>query len=206
MKKFRPYQAGFIVLYVLAVLCTGDAIHALYGQITGTANEYMQSFSLFSYLIAALAVVYVKMYASTRVEISDTTFHFVNPVYIKPAEGAKRASFIFRQGENDIKKVDKRVPLAELEKYGYIEDLGYSPLDRSGASETNALFPLHEIALVMKDGKRYHFNGGNYSVEQLKEMIALIEKATGLKPEGKLINPTKPEKKKKETKGKGKKK
>ena len=34
-------------------------------------------------------------------------------------------------------------------------------------------------------------------VEQLKEMNALIEKATGLKPEGKLINPTKPEKKKK---------
>lgn len=204
MKKFRPHQAGFIVLYVLAVLCLGDALHAIYGQVTGTANEYMQSFSFFSYLIAALAVVYVKMYASTRVEIDEHTFHFVNPVYIKPAPDAKRASFIFRQGETDLKKVDKKVPLMELEKYGYIEDLGYESLDRSGAGETNLLFPVHEIALVMKDGKRYHFNGGSYSVEQLKAMIAEIERITGLKPEGKLINPTKPVKEKKEKKNKKK--
>lgn len=205
MKKFRPYQAGFIVLYALAILCTADAIYAIYGQATGTANEYMQSFSMFSYLIAALAVVYVNMYASTRVEISDTTFHFVNPVYIKPEPGAKRANFLFRQGETDIRKVDKKFPLMELEKYGYIEDLGYSSLDKSNSGETNLLFPVHEIALVMKDGRRYHMNGGNYSVKQLKEMNALIEKATGLKPEGKLANPTKPEKKKKEPKGKKKK-
>lgn len=205
MKKFRPYQPGFIVLYILGFLCTGDALYALYGQATGTANEYMQSFSLFSYLIAILAVVYVKMYASTKVEINDKIFHFVNPVYIKPAPGAKRASFVFRTGENDIKKIDKKVPLLELEKYGYIEDLGYDLLDRSGAGETNKLFPVHEIALVMKDGKRYHFNGGFYSVNQLKEMNALIEKATGLKPEGKLANPTKPVKQPKDKK-KGKKK
>lgn len=206
MKRFRPYKAGFIVLYVLGVLCLSDAVYALYGSITGTANEYMKSFSMFTYLIAALAVVYVKMYASTKVEIDEKVFHFVNPVYIKPAPGAKRASFIFRTGENDIKKIDKRVPLAELEKYGYIEDLGYDLLDRSGSGEYNKLFPVHEIALVMKDGKRYHFNGGFYSVEQLKEMNALIEKYTGLKPEGKLINPVKPVKPESEkAKNKGKK-
>lgn len=200
MKKFRPYQAGFIVLYVLAVLCTADAVYALYGQISGTGNEYMQSFSLFSYLIAALAIVYVKMYASTRVEIGKHTLHFVNPVYIKPAPDAKRASFLFRQGDTDIKKVDKKVPLMELEKYGYIEDLGYDPLDASGAGATNLLFPVHEIALVMKDGKRYHFNGGYYSVNQLREINAQIEKITGLKPEGKLANPAKPVKEKKNRK------
>jgi len=205
MKKFRPYKAGFIVVYILTVLCVGDAVYSLVSQIMGTANEMMQSFSLFSYLVAVLSILYVKMYGATRVEIDDKIFHFVNPVYIRPAPGAKRASFIYRQGENDIKVVDKKVPLAELERYGWIEDLGYSVLDRSGAGEDNLLFPVHEIALVMKDGKRYHFNGGNYSVEQLKEMIALIEKATGLKPEGKLINPTKPERKKKEAKGKKKK-
>lgn len=201
MKKFRPYQAGFIVLYALGLLCLGDAVATLYGQLSGTANEYTQSFSLFSYLIAALAVVYVKMYASSRVEIGSNVLHFVNPVYIKPAEGAKRASFIFRQGGTDLKKVDKKVPLLELEKYGYIEDLGYGSLDASGASATNLLFPLHEIALVMKDGKRYHFNGGAYSVRQLREMIAEIERITGLKPEGSLANPAKPVKEKKDKKG-----
>ena len=188
MKKFRPYQAGFIVLYVLAILCTSDALYSLYGQATGTANEYMQSFSLFSYLIAALAIVYVKMYATTRVEIGNNTFHFVNPVYIKPAPGAKRASFLFRQGENDIKKVDKRVPLLELEKYGYIEDLGYDKLDRSGAGENNALFPVHEVALVMKDGKRYHWNAANYNWKQLQQIIPQIERGSGVKATGKLAD------------------
>jgi len=197
MKKFRPYQAGYIVLYVLGVLCVSDAVYALIGEFRGTANEYMQSFSMFSYLIAILSVVYVKMYAATRIEIDDKVLHFVNTAYIKPQPGAKRASFVFRQGENDIKKIDKKVPLMELERYGYIEDLGYARLDNSGVGETSKLFPVHEIALVMKDGKRYHFNGGNYSVNQLKEINAMIEKATGLKPEGKLANPTKPVKEKK---------
>lgn len=186
MKKFRPYQAGYIVLYVLAVLCTSDALYSLISQYRGTANEYMQSFSMFSYLIAILAIVYVKMYASTRVEIDDKIFHFVNTAYIKPQAGAKRASFIFRQGENDIKKIDKKVPLLELEKYGYIEDLGYAKLDNSGVGETNKLFPVHEIALVMKDGKRYHMNGANYSEKQLKEMFTMVKNATGIAPEGKL--------------------
>ena len=186
MKKFRPYRAGFIVLYVLGVLCLGEAIHTAIAQSTGSINEYMQSFSLFTYLIAVLAIIYVKMYIITRVEVDDTTFHFVNPVYIKPAPGEKRAMFIFRQGDNDIKVVDKKFKLADIEKYGYIEDLGYQQLDRSTAGEKNKLFPIHEIALVMKDGKRYHMNGGNYSVKQLQGIFSQVQAATGLAPEGKL--------------------
>ena len=186
MKKFRPYKASFIVVYILTVLCVGDAVYSLVSQIMGTANEMMQSFSLFSYLVAVLSILYVKMYGATRVEIDDKIFHFVNPVYIRPAPGAKRASFIYRQGENDIKVVDKKVPLAELERYGWIEDLGYSVLDRSGAGEDNLLFPVHEIALVMKDGKRYHVHGGYYSAKQLKAIVEEIKSATGIAPEGKL--------------------
>lgn len=186
MKKFRPYKPGYIVLYALCVLCVGDAAFSLISQARGTANEYMQSFSMFSYLIAILAVLYLKIYISARVEITDKTFRFVNPVYIKPAPGAKRAMFIYRQGETDIKVVDKKFNFADLEKYGYIEDLGYAVLDKSGTGEKNKLFPLHEIALVMQDGKRYHMNGGNYSDKQLREIVGLIQKATGIAPEGKL--------------------
>lgn len=186
MKKFHPYKAGFIVLYALCFLCVGDALYSLISQARGTANEYMQNFSLFSYLIAVLAFLYMKIYAVTRVEVDDKTFRFVNPVYIKPAPGAKRAMFIYRQGETDLKLVDKRFPLIELEKYGYIEDLGYTVLDQSNAGEKNKLFPVHEIALVMKDGKRYHMNGGYYSEKQLKGIVDQIQKATGLAPEGEL--------------------
>lgn len=186
MKKFRPYKPGYIVLYALCVLCVSDAVWSMIAPSLGRGNEYMQSFSMFSYLIAALAIVYVKMYISTRVEVSDKTFRFVNTVYIKPAPGAKRAMFIYRQGDTDIKKIDKKFALEDLEKYGYIEDLDYAILDQSGAGEKNKLFPIHEIALVMKDGKRYHMNGGNYSEKQLKEMFTLVQKATGIAPEGKL--------------------
>ena len=185
-KKYRPYKAGFIVLYVLAALCLSDAIYSIVTQALGTANPYMSSFSWFSYLIAALALVYVRMYAVTRIEIDPKAMHLVYPVYIKPQPGAKRAMFLFRQGETDLKLVDKRFLLSDLEKYGYIEDLGYAQLDKSGMGEKNKLFPVHEIALVMKDGKRYHMNGGFYSPKQLKGMVEQIQSATGLSPEGKL--------------------
>ena len=186
MKTYRPYRAGFIVIYVLGVLCIGDAVYSLIATALGSANEYMQSFALFSYLIAVLAFLYVKMYGSSRVAIDGKTMRFVNPVYIKPAPGAKRAMFIYRQGETDIKLVDKRFQLADMEKYGYIEDLGYAQLDKSNAGPNNKLFPVHEIALVMKDGKRYHMNGAFYNAKQLADMVSQIQAATGLKPEGKL--------------------
>lgn len=186
MKTYRPYRAGFIVIYVLGVLCIGDAVYSLIATALGSANEYMQSFALFSYLIAVLAFLYVKMYGSSRVAIDGKTMRFVNPVYIKPAPGAKRAMFIYRQGETDIKLVDKRFQLADMEKYGYIEDLGYAQLDKSNAGPNNKLFPVHEIALVMKDGKRYHMNGAFYNTKQLADMVNQIQAATGLKPEGKL--------------------
>ena len=193
MKKFRPYKAGFIVLYVLAALCVGDAVYSIINQVRGTANEMMQSFSMFSYLIAILALFYVKLYVGTRIAIDDKTMQIVFPVYIKPAAGAKRASFIYRQGENDLKIVNKKFNLADIEKFGYVEDLGYKKLDNSGAKEDNALFPVHEVALVMKDGKRYHVNAGHYSVKQLKEIVSLIEKGSGVKAEGKLADVEKAE-------------
>lgn len=94
--------------------------------------------------------------------------------------------FVYRQGETDIKLVDKTFKLEDMEKYGYIEDLGYAQLDKSNAGPNNKLFPVHEIALVMKDGKRYHMNGAFYSEKQLREMMGLVHKATGLMPEGAL--------------------
>ena len=42
------------------------------------------------------------------------------------------------------------------------------------------------MALVMKDGKRYHMNAANYSTKQLKEIVEKIQSASGLAPEGKL--------------------
>ena len=186
MKKFRPYCAGFIVLYVLALFSFFDVARTLYGEITGTANEMLQSFSLFTYLIFILAVLYVKMYASSKVVLTDKTMQIVNPVYIRPQAGAKRAMFIYRNGDTDVKLMNKTFKLEDLEKYGWIEDLNYARLDASGTSEKNKLFPVHEIALVMKDGKRYHMNGGFYKEKQLRPMMQHIKDTTGIAPTGKL--------------------
>lgn len=186
MKKYRPYRAGFIVIYVLGIMCIGDALVTLVQQMMGVLNEYLASFSLFSYLIALLAFFYVKMYVVTRVEIGGSTMRIVNPVYIKPQPGAKRASFIYRQGENDIKLLDKKIPLDQLEKFGYIEDLGYAILDRSGAGEDNLLFPVHEVALVLNDGKRYHWNSASYNWKQLQQIVIQIQQISGVEATGKL--------------------
>ena len=186
MKKFRPYCAGFIVLYVLALFSFFDVARTLYGEITGTANEMLQSFSLFTYLIFILAVLYVKMYASSKVVLTDKTMQIVNPVYIRPQAGAKRAMFIYRNGDTDVKLMNKTFKLEDLEKYGWIEDLNYSRLDASGVSEKNKLFPVHEIALVLENGKRYHLNGGFFSQKQLNAIVKEIHAVSGVEPTGKL--------------------
>lgn len=188
MKKFRPSAAGFYVLYGLFLLCAADVVHLLIGGRLGTLNETAQSFSMFSYLLVIVAFFYVKLYGATRVEITDKTFHMVYPVYIKPAPDAKRVNFLFRSGENDMKQLDKTFPFVELEKFGFIEDLGYSLLDRSGAGEHNALFPVHEVAFVMKDGRRYHWNAAFYGWKAQKEIVTLVQNASGVTATGKLAD------------------
>lgn len=204
MKKYRPFTSGFIVIYVLGVLCIGDALITLINQLRGTINEYTSSFALFSYLIAVLAVLYIKMYASTRIEINNESMRIVCPFYIRPKEGTKRAMFIYRQGDTDIKLINKRFMLADLEKYGFIEDLGYNRLDASAVTATSPLFPVQEVALVMKDGKRYHMNAGFYTGEQMKQMVDQIQSITGIAPTGGLADPVAAKAKLKEEKKKKK--
>ena len=186
MKKYRPMKAGFWVVYALGLLSIGDALYSLIGSMNGTASEYTQSFSMFSYLIAALAVCFVRMYAQARIEIDETHMRVVWPVYIRPRQGEKRAMFIYRQGDLDMKLMNKRFDLRELEKYGYIEDLGYERLDASGVGEKNKLFPIKEVALVLKDGKRYHMNAGYYKPEVMKDMVQRIHRISGVEPTGSL--------------------
>lgn len=186
MKKFRPYCAGFIVLYVLAILSLSDSVYTAYCQYTGTGNQMLASMSMFSYLITILAILYVKMYASARTVITDSTMRIVFPVYIRPAVGAKRALFIYRQGDTDIKLVDKTFKLADIERYGYIEDLNYARLDASQVGEKNKLFPVHEVAIVMKDGKRYHTNMGFYSAKQTRAIVEAMIAGSGIQPTGSL--------------------
>ena len=188
MKKYRPLKAGFIVIYVLGVLCVSDALFSLISQMRGTANEYVASFSMFSYLIAALAICYVRLYIQTRIEIDETHMRVVWPVNIRPKQGEKRAMFIYRQGDLDTKLMNKRFDLRELEKFGYIEDLGYDRLDKTGTGEKNKLFPVHELALVLKDGKRYHMNAAYYKPAEVKEMVEKIRAISGVEPTGKLAD------------------
>ena len=195
MKKYRPYCAGFIVVYVLSLLCLADAGFSIFQKITGTENEMMASFSFFTYLIAIVAVIYSKQYIATRVEIGGGKMRIVYPVYIRPRADQKRVMFLFRQGDTDFKQVDKTFKLADLEKYGWIEDLGYARLDCSNAGEKNKLFPVHEIALVMQDGKRYHLNLAFYSPAQRKGIVSDLIAQTGIQPTGKLIEELKYEKK-----------
>ena len=186
MKNYRPYCAGFIVIYVLSFLCVGDAVYTLIQTINGTQNEFMASFSLFTYLIAVLAILYCKLYGTTKVSIGEEKMRIVYPVYIRPGADAKRAMFIYRQGDMDLHKIDKTFSLKQLSKYGYIEDLGYKRLDVSNTGKKNKLFPVQEVAFVMEDGKRYHWNIAFYSAKQQHEILQDIRRVSGLEPEGEL--------------------
>lgn len=186
MKRYRPYCAGYILLYVLVLISCGDALYSLYGSVTGTLNAYMSNFSFFSYIIAAMGLSYAWLYVRAQVCIDDKNLRIAFPANIHVAPGAKRAMFIYRQGSNDLKLIDKTFALDKIERYGYVEDLGYSRVDQTGAGEKSPFFPVHEVCFLTSDGKRYHMNAAIYSQKQRKDIFTRIRQATGISPEGKL--------------------
>ena len=186
MKTYRPYCAGFIVLYVLIGISCLDTAYTLYGQLSDTGNSYMQSFSFFSYIITAMALCYGWMYVRAKVVIDDKHLRIAYPANIKPADSTKRAMIVYRQGPNDLKLIDKTIALDAIERYGYVEDLGFSRIDQTGADEKSPLFPVHEVCFLTREGKRYHMNAAIYSKKQQKAIFTDIQTATGIAPEGHL--------------------
>ena len=186
MKKYRPYGSGYIVLYVLVALSVGDAIYTAIAQATGSTSSYVASFSLFSYLIAAMAIAYVYLYARTQVCIDEKNIRIAFPANIKPPEGGKRAMFIYRQGPLDLKLVDKTFALDKIERYGYVDDFKLSRVDQGNSDEKSPLFPVKEVCFLTSDDKRYHMNAAIYKKKQLKDMFTTIQQATGIAPEGSL--------------------
>lgn len=185
-KSFRPHCGGYILLYVLVVIGLTDAIYTLVRQLNGTLPELMGSFSFFSYLIAVAAIAFARMYITSQVTFEGEAMRIVWPASIRPAPGAKRASIIFRQGELDLHQIDKTIQLPGLRRFGYVEDLGFERVDRSGGKPETKMFPVHEVAFLTEERKRYHLNIAVYSKEQQKGILEAIHAATGLTATGKL--------------------
>ena len=188
MKRFRPHNSGFIVMYALAALSVADTGYTLYGQITGNINQYMSTFSFFSYLITAMALCYVYMFSRAQVCVDEKSLRSAFLAYIQPPEGGSRAMIVFRQGSLDLKLIDKTFPIQSIERYGYVDDFKLSRVDRSGATEKSPLLPVKEVCFLTKDGKRYHMNAGVYGKKQLREMFTLIRQYSGVEPEGSLAD------------------
>ena len=144
MKRFRPYCAGYIVLYVLTLLSLVDTGHTLYCQIRGIQNA-LTNFYLFSYIITVMALCYVWLYARAQVAVGETEMRMAFPASVVPREGEARPMFLFRQGSTDLRFIDKTLRLDTVTAYGYVEDLGYQPIDASQAGPNNKLFPVHEV-------------------------------------------------------------
>ena len=186
LKTYRPLTSGFIVLYALTLLCASDTVYTIYGQATGTLNEYMQSFSFFSYLILAMALGYVWMYVRAKVVFRDKTVRFAFPAYVRPKQGESRAMILYRQGDCDLKFIDKTVEMDKLVRWGYVEDLGYERIDKSSVTEKSPLLPVHEVAFITNENKRYHWNCLHYGKKPRREILARIAEISGVQPEGKL--------------------
>ena len=186
MKKFRPYNVGYILIYAIVLLCAADAVRSLLTAGIGGGDSFSNTFLLWSLLILPFALIYASRYYKTAVEISDTHVRLVRPALVDPKPGEKRASFIFRQGERDLLLLARTFELEQLQKYGYIEEFGLKPEDKSGAKQTGKLFPLHEVAFVMKDGRNCRFNAAIYNKKQLREIVSAIREKTSVEPTGKL--------------------
>lgn len=186
MKRFRPYCGGYILLYALTLLSLVDTGYTIYRQVRGV-NDTVSSFSFFAYIITLMAFCYVWMYARSQVAIDEKSLRIANPANIAAKQGEPRAMILFRQGGSDIRFIDKTLKLDAITAYGYVEDLGYRQIDTSQAGEKNVLFPIHEVAFITSENKRYHMNAAIYSKKQRREMFSLIRDRTGVAPTGRLL-------------------
>lgn len=189
MKKFRPSNAGYIVVYVVVGFCILESIWTLYDYFThvGTQqNSMSEYFFIMTLFLLPLAIIYLNRYRQTVVEISSKRMRIVRPALVTPKPGEKRASFIFRQGESDNVLISRAFDLEQLAQYGYIEEFGLRPEDKSGAKEDAKLFPVHEVAFIMKDGRNCRMNAAIYKPRQLREIFSTVREATGIEPTGKL--------------------
>ena len=186
MKRYRPYCAGYIVLYVLTLLSVADVAYTLYRQTKGINNDLMGSLSFFSYFVFFLAVCYTWQYVRAQVCFDGKKMRVAFPANIRPKQGQARAMILYRQGDLDLKFIDKTIDLRLVTRYAYARDLGYEPIDQSRGGETNKLFPVKEVAIITSDNKRYHMNLGIYSARQRREIIEQMRAVTGIEPEGSL--------------------
>ena len=186
MKRFRPHCGGFILLYALTLLSIADVIYSLFLQ--NNANSPFGGFGLLSVLICALAFAYTWMFVRAQVAIGDGKMRIAWPANIQPKAGESRPIFIYRQGNLDLRFIDKCIRLDSITQYGYVEDLGYERIDKGPAGPKNKLFPVHEVAIITSDNKRYHMNAAIYSARQRREIFTLVREKSGTAPQGALAD------------------
>ena len=190
MKKFRPLNAGYIVVYVVVLACILQGVWTLIAMIQRHGAQDQSSLTgmldWWSLVLVPFAVIYGVHYLQTVVELSSTHMRIARPALITPKPGEGRASIFFRQGENDNVLIRRSFELSRLAKYGYIEDFGLRPEDKSGAKTDAKLFPVHEVAFIMEDGRNCRMNAAIYKPAQLREIFGAIREATGIEPTGSL--------------------
>ena len=188
MKKFRPLNAGYILTYAVVALCIIQGIWIIISMILrqNAQNSATGMLDMWSLILVPIAVVYGYHYIQTVVELSSTHMRIVRPAQIIPKPGQQRASFLFRQGTSDNVLIRRKFELAQLAKYGYIEEFGLQSEDKSGAKTDSRFFPVHEVAFIMQDGRNCRMNAAIYKPAQLKEMFTFLREATGIEPTGKL--------------------
>ena len=190
MKKYRPLNAGYILVYVVVIAVIVQGIWTLIAMMlrqgAAVQNSFTGMFDMWTLILVPLAVIYGNHYRQTVVELSPTAMRIVRPAVVYPKEGEKRASFVFRQGGSDNVLIRRKFELSQLAKYGYAEEFGLRPEDKSGAKTDAKLFPVHEVAFIMEDGRNCRMNAAIYKPAQLREIFGAIREATGIEPTGSL--------------------
>ena len=160
MKKYRPLNAGYILVYVIVIAVILQGIWTLIAMMlrqgAQTQNSVTGMLDMWTLILVPFAVIYGNHYRQTVVELSSTAMRIVRPAVVYPKEGEKRASFVFRQGGSDNVLIRRKFELSQLAKYGYAEEFGLRPEDKSGAKTDARLFPVHEVAFIMQDLSLIH--------------------------------------------------
>ena len=175
MIRIRPINLGYLLIYLIA---------AFIFVLTLLIMIYSQDvFSIIcGILCSTLFSIFVYYYSREHVQLSAEKITVVACVWLKREGKSQAIPILFTQGKLEQRIVKSEFRLSDLDKYGYIHDLGLRQKEYSPSGG----YIVREVAFVLKDGIDCRLNIEHYTKNQVKKLLTYVYESTSILPQGKL--------------------
>ena len=191
MKKYRPLNAGYILVYVVVIAVILQGIWTLIAMMLRQGAQTQNS------VTGMLGHVDADPRSPSPLSMAITTGRRWSSFHLPRCASCARRWSIPRRARSALRSSSDRAAATMCSSAASSssvswpntvmpKNLACGRRDKSGAKTDARLFPVHEVAFIMQDGRNCRMNAAIYKPAQLREMFTTIREATGIEPTGKL--------------------